>query len=181
MSMIARVCGLSDQADLPKQIRTIIQKADQAKRLLTPAELQAICLHSGISVTTPLQLQTTADALVAQARAELNRRFPDLCQPGGALHPQERAEACWRDCWNFLRVVIYAVAVGQRQFTDPGGMEALRELYRRMGVPIEAMRMALQSLQELCISTTPNASEQGLIGACFRHLLDNLNNSAVKS
>lgn len=178
---LSKVCGLGDQADLPNQTRNLIQQADQAKRPLTAEELRMICRASGIGIGLPLELQRKADSLVAQARAELNRQFPDLCQPGGALHPQDRADACWRDCWNFLRVVLYAIAAGQSQFTDFEGMVALRELYIRMDVPIKAMRIALQTLQELCIATTPSSSEQALVRACFDHLLDNLNNSAVKS
>ena len=178
---VSRVCGLGEQSGLPDQTRHLIHQADQAKRPLHAEELSVICHASGIGIALPLQLQEQADSLVAQARSVLDRQFPDLCQPGGALHPQDRAEACWRDCWNFLRVVVYAVAAGRSQFTDPEGMVALRELYVRMNVPIKAMRTAMQTLQELCIATTPQSSDQALVRACFDHLLDNLNNSAVKS
>ena len=177
----ARVCGLSEQPALPTQTRAIIKRADQAKRLLSRDELSLICQASGIGVETLHQLQADADNLVAQVCVELKGERPDLFQPGGALHSNERADACWRDCWNFLRVLLYAFAAGQSQFTDPQGMEALRELYLRMAVPMGAMRTALLRLRERFMEATSNSDEQALVGACFDHLLDNLNNSAVKS
>ena len=102
-------------------------------------------------------------------------------QLGGALHPQDRAEACWRDCWNFLRVVIYAVACNQSCFTNPSGMAALRELYRRMNVPIEGMNIALDRLKEHALEGVSRSNEQQLISHCFQHLRDQLNKTAVKS
>ena len=116
-----------------------------------------------------------------QARAQLLATQPHLVQPGGALHPQDRAEACWRDCWNFLRVIIYAVACNQSCFTNPSGMAALRELYRRMNVPIEGMNIALGQLKEKTLEGVSRSNDRQLIRDCFQHLHAELNKSAVKS
>ena len=178
---VSRVCGLGEQSGLPDQTRHLIQQADQAKRPLHAEELSVICHASGIGIALPLQLQEQADSLVAQARSVLDRQFPDLCQPGGALHPQDRAEACWRDCWNFLRVISYAIAAGHRSFTDPAGMEALRDLYTMLGVPIDGMVIALKELQHRAMDEASNPAQSSLVEACFEHLLQNLNKSAVKS
>ena len=102
-------------------------------------------------------------------------------QPGGALHPEDRAEACWRDCWNFLRVITYAVACNQSCFTNPSGMAALRELYRRMNVPIEGMNIALIQLKEKALEGVSRSNDRQLIDDCFQHLRDQLNKTAVKS
>jgi hypothetical protein len=106
---------------------------------------------------------------------------PQLTAPGGALHPEERAEACWRDCWHFLRVLIYAIASGRSAFTDPEGMTALRKLYDLKGVPIHGMTIALEELHHLTRKETHNPDQQRQISACFHHLMRNLNESAVKS
>ncbi len=177
----AQVQGLSSNQDLPQATRSILERADQAQRQLTNAELATICQASGIDQSLPGSLIQRSDQLVNQARAHLLATQPHLVKPGGALHPQDRAEACWRDCWNFLRVIIYAVACNQYCFTNPSGMAALRELYRRMNVPIEGMNIALAQLKKLALEGISRSNEQQLISDCFQHLRDQLNKTAVKS
>ena len=177
----AQVQGLSTNQDLPQTTRSILERADQAQRQLTPDELVTICQGSGTDDSLPGSLIQRSDQLVNQARGHLLETQPHLVQPGGALHPQERAEACWRDCWNFLRVIIYAVACNQSCFTNPSGMAALRELYRRMNVPIEGMNIALLQLKKLALEGVSRSNDRQLISDCFQHLRDQLNKTAVKS
>ena len=177
----AQVQGLSRNQDLPQATRRILEGADQAQRQLTNAELARICQISGIDQSLPGSLIQRSDQLVNQAREHLVKTQPHLVQPGGALHPQDRAEACWRDCWNFLRVIIYAVACNQSCFTNASGMAALRELYRRMNVPIEGMNIALVQLKELVLEGVSRSNDRQLISDCFQHLRDQLNKTAVKS
>ena len=177
----AQVQGLSINQDLPQTTRSILERADQDQRQLTTAELATICQVSGIDQSLPDSLIQRSDQLVNQARAHLIETQPDLVQLGGALHPQDRAEACWRDCWNFLRVIIYAVACNQSCFTNPSGMAALRELYRRMNVPIEGMNIALIQLKKLALEGVSRSNDRQLISDCFQHLRDQLNKTAVKS
>ena len=177
----AQVQGLSINQDLPQATRSILERADQAQRQLTSDELATICKASGIDESLPGSLIQQSDELVNQARGHLLETQPHLVQPGGALHPQDRAEACWRDCWNFLRVITYAVACNQSCFTNPSGMAALRELYSRMNVPIEGMNIALEQLKKLALEGVSRSNERLLIDACFQHLIDQLNKTAVKS
>ena len=177
----AQVQGLSGNQDLPQATRRILEGADQAQRQLTNAELARICQISGIDQSLPGSLIQRSDQLVNQARAHLIETQPHLVQPGGALHPEDRADACWRDCWNFLRVIIYAVACNQSCFTNPFGMAALRELYRRMNVPIEGMNIALIQLKKLALEGVSRSNDRQLISDCFQHLRDQLNKTAVKS
>ena len=177
----AQVQGLSLNQDLPQATRSIVERADQAQRQLTSDELTTICQVSGIDVSLADNLIQRSDQLVNQARAHLIATQPHLVQPGGALHPEDRAEACWRDCWNFLRVITYAVACNQSCFTNPSGMAALRELYRRMNVPIEGMNIALGQLKEKALEGVSRSNDRQLISDCFQHLRDQLNKTAVKS
>ena len=177
----AQVQGLSLNQDLPQATRSILERADQAQRQLTSDELTTICQVSGIDVSLADNLIQRSDQLVNQARAHLIATQPHLVQPGGALHPEDRAEACWRDCWNFLRVITYAVACNQSCFTNPSGMAALRELYRRMNVPIEGMNIALGQLKEKALEGVSRSNDRQLINDCFQHLRDQLNKTAVKS
>ena len=177
----AQVQGLSLNQDLPQATRSILERADQAQRQLSSDELTTICQVSGIDVSLADNLIQRSDQLVNQARAHLIATQPHLVQPGGALHPEDRAEACWRDCWNFLRVITYAVACNQSCFTNPSGMAALRELYRRMNVPIEGMNIALGQLKEKALERVSRSNDRQLINDCFQHLRDQLNKNAVKS
>ena len=177
----AQVQGLSLNQDLPHATRSILERADQAQRQLTSEELTTICQASGIDVSLADNLIQRSDQLVNQARAHLIATQPHLVQPGGTLHPEDRAEACWRDCWNFLRVITYAVACNQSCFTNPSGMAALRELYRRMNVPIEGMNIALGQLKEKALEGVSRSNDRQLINDCFQHLRDQLNKTAVKS
>ena len=177
----AQVQGLSLNQDLPHATRSILERADQAQRQLSSDELTTICQVSGIDVSLADNLIQRSDQLVNQARAHLIATQPHLVQPGGALHPEDRAEACWRDCWNFLRVITYAVACNQSCFTNPSGMAALRELYRRMNVPIEGMNIALGQLKEKALEGVSRSNDRQLINDCFQHLRDQLNKTAVKS
>ena len=177
----AQVQGLSINQELPQATRSILERADQAQRQLSSDELTMICQVSGIDGSLADHLIQRSDQLVNQARAHLLVTQPHLVQPGGALHPEDRAEACWRDCWNFLRVITYAVACNQSCFTNPSGMAALRELYRRMNVPIEGMNVALCQLKELALEGVSRPNDRQQVNDCFQHLHAELNKSAVKS
>ena len=177
----AQVQGLSTNRALPQATRTVIERADKDQRQLTADELANICQESGIDASLPGSLIQRSDHLVNLARGHLLKTQPHLVQPGGALHPQDRADACWRDCWNFLRVIIYAVACNHSTFTNPSGMEALRELYRRMNVPMAGMNIALEQLKQQALEGILPTSDRQLISDCFEHLCVELNKSAVKS
>ena len=177
----ARVQGLSEDLTLPEEVRATVGSADQAKRPLTPAELNQVCAISNADPQVAIQLQDRADALVEQARSHLLREQPQLVKPGGALHPTERAKACWRDCWQFFRVIIYAYVCGRPHFTDPQGMAALRQLYQRMNVPVLGLNIALKQLQGLTTAEIEDTDAQAALTATFEHLHAELNKSAVKT
>ena len=180
----ARVLDLQNNPDLPASIRQIIRTVDNEKRLMSTDEAQALCEWSGIQPGCIQLLQSEIDRLVQQARAKLLERDPSLMQPGGALHPTNRAEACWNDCWQFMRVLTIAVAIDHPQFTDPEGMQAMRDLYSLLGVPTEGLMIALQELKRLSLKAFDQlrwAHEGHVLAQAFDHLSNELNKSAVKS
>ena len=177
----AQVQGLSGDDSLHEEARQIIGAADQERRQLSQEELLSLCAASGQDAALPRRLQNHADDLVNQARCHLLEQQPQLVEPGGALFPSERADACWKDCWNFLRVIVYAMACKRSNFTNPTGMAALRELYQRMNVPTEGLNIALDQLKLLALEEISASSDQLLINACFQHLIEQLNKTAVKS
>ena len=181
----AQVLGLAQQPNLSKSIRQLLQQADQERRLLSSSEVQSLCQHSGVMAAPLQQLQGQAQPLVDQARHDLLEAQPHLVKPGGALYPEHRAEACWRDCFHFLRVCCYAVAVAEPKFTNPQGMAALGELYAALGVPVDGLLLALARLQELATksyghSSAPS-SDVELLDAAFCELRSQINACVVTS
>jgi len=178
---IAKVQGLSEDPTLDFQVRTAIKNADKEKRHLTQEEIRKICKISGTSTSEISLIQTKSKDLVTASKKGLLEEQPDLVKPGGALYPSERAEACWSDCWQFLRVINYAYACNKTKFTSPKGMAALRELYKKMGVPISGLSTALRYLEVLTTNEVGTAKGKAQLTNIFEHLTQELNISAIKT
>lgn len=143
----ARILGLPYDSALPERIRAIYKAADSESRPLSAMELEQICKFSGIDSDPILLLQEKTPLIVTEVKNRLLAEEPELIQLGGALYPDSRAQACWRDCWHFLRVAIYALAADRTAFTHPPGVQSLGELYRELDVPIASMARALSCLR----------------------------------
>ncbi len=156
----AKVFGLPSRSDLPQTVRSILVAADTERRLLDADEVRALCSVSGVEPNGLLSLQGQADSLVNEARQKLLIDQPELVRPGGALYPESRAEACWRDCYHFLRISFYAVAAGNSDLTDPEGMQGLRRLYEVLGVPIPGLLFALKTLRSLATDSYAEMAKQ---------------------
>ena len=177
----AKVQGLSEDLTLDFQVRTAIKNADEEKRHLTQEEIRAICKISGTSTSEISIIQAKSNDLVTASRKGLMEEQPDLVKPGGALYPSDRAEACWSDCWQFLRIINYAYACNKTKFTSPKGMAALRELYKKMGVPISGLSTALRYLEVLTTNEVGTAKGKAQLTNIFEHLMQELNIAAVKT
>ena len=148
LALQSKVCGLSQDLSLPENLRDLIDNADQNKRLLNDNEISLCCNWSGLATAPLIALQSQVSELVDQARADLLKEQPELVQPGGKLFPADRADACWRDCFHFLRVSIYGAALRRTAITDPNGMHSLAELYALLEVPVPALLLALDRLRQ---------------------------------
>jgi hypothetical protein len=177
----AQVLGIQNDPSLPADDRQILRVADQEKRALSAREVRQLCRTSTCDAQLIEHLQNQANHLVQQARELLIREQPHLVETGGALFPSERADACWRDCWNFLRVILYAVACRRTTFTNPEGMLCLRALYTHLGVPLEGLNIALKELKTLSVFEVANPVEAQLLNDAFDHLIEVLNKTAVKT
>ena len=145
----AQVCGLQNNPAVDDLSRSLIRIADQEKRMLTDVEIISICSHASTNPTAISSTIRNAAHYVDRCKQTLVTEQPQLFQEGGALHPVERSEACWRDCWNFLRVASYAMAVGTPQCTDTAGIRFVRQLYELMNVPVSGMNLALSALSQM--------------------------------
>ena len=173
----AQIFGLSDRQSLSTDLRAILANANSESRLLTEEEINCACHLSGVTPSPLIQLQTQVPDLVNKAREALLAQQPGLVRPGGALFPQERADACWRDCFHFLRISLYAVAAGESNFTDPSGLNAMEELYCILKVPVPALLIALTHLRDFaCEAYSQDGSnhDEYLLETALNHLIQKM-------
>lgn len=169
----AKVCGLDQDPTIALDLRQVIATANRDQRLLSTEELQRCCRWSGVDCAPLVSLQDLVPALVDRSRSALLSDEPDLVKPGGKLHPQERADACWRDCFHFLRVSIYGIALKRTEITDREGMVALAELYSLLDVPVPALLRALAHLRQNSMQTyagLSSADHAKALGETLEHI-----------
>lgn len=149
LAQAAQVCGLSKRGTIPPEVKAIVGNADADKRHLNMDELSIVCKLCATSEHAIRALIDDASNLVDGARRRLLNEQGNLVLPGGKLYPDYRAEACWRDCHQFHRVITYGVACNCSKITDSDGMESLRMLYKLVDVPVPALLFALKQLRSL--------------------------------
>ena len=175
----AQVCGLHHHPKINQQSRQLIKTADQEKRMLNSVEIESICTQAGTNQRAISLTTCEAANYVDRCKQTLQTRQGHLFEEGGALYPTERADACWRDCWNFLRVASYAMASDTPECTDAEGIQAVRQLYTLMNVPAVGMTLALQTLSQL---VTTDLQKEGLPreALCLEKAFTHLNNMLHK-
>ncbi|MCP9780735.1 MULTISPECIES: hypothetical protein [Cyanobium] len=173
LAKAAKVCGISNRNNLPEEAGVMIAKADTSKRFLSAEELKTICNCCNTSEDAIELLIAESKQVIDKARRQLLAQQPQLTLAGGELYPEPRAEACWRDCQQFLRVIIYGVACDCTEITDMAGMSALRQLYKEMEVPIPAMMYVLSRMRTLTTQLL-ETSGHGHEATCLNKAFDNL-------
>lgn len=166
--------GWSDRH--PPDIITLFQAADNGKHYLTDDELtQLKHLYPERSEDLAIvqMLRDRVVEIVDEARAGVLQRFPDILEPGGGLHPPERADACWRDFWQFLRCITYGIAGQQTQYTSESGLQHMRLLYEELHVPLDAMVMGLEGIKSASLKRVPPGQQAALV-PYFDHLTQQL-------
>jgi hypothetical protein len=121
------------QDTYPTAVIQCFQAADDAGRYLTDEDLQQIQpLVPETTVLIPVvqQLRDRVNDIVDEARSQVLETFPTLTQPGGGLYPPERADACWRDFWHFLRCITYGMAGQRIDYTSAEGLHYMQLLYQ---------------------------------------------------
>lgn len=128
----------------------IFQAADDAFRYLSDEDLLQIQTKSSDNselIPVAVLLRDRAAEIVDEAREQVLTTYPEIIQPGGGLYPPERAQACWRDFWHFLRCITYGIAGGHAEYTNPTGLHYMNLLYQELQVPLDAMLLGLKSIK----------------------------------
>ncbi len=153
------------------EVLQLFQAADDDRRYLTDSDLVAIDPINSSPVATFLRDQ--AAEIIDEARAEVLVQFPGITEPGGGLYPPERATACWRDFWQFLRCVTYGTAGQRSDYTSLTGLDYMNQLYRELQVPLPAMVVGMQALKSASLRRLENPES---VAVYFDRLITDLKN-----
>ncbi|MFM7438316.1 MAG: phycobilisome protein [Snowella sp.] len=171
---LARIMSFSPwKESYSDELIKIFQDADNESRYLTDedlANLVKLVPSLSPSLEQAQVLRDNASTLVAKAREQVLVHFPQIMELGGALYPPERAEACWRDFWHFLRCITYGVAGAKPQFTSPDGLKNMQLLYQELRVPLDAMIDGLEQLKLFSLQPFSD-EEQTQLTLYFDHLI----------
>jgi Phycobilisome protein len=169
------------QTSHPPEAIQIFQAADDSGKYLTDIELEQIkSLASNriAYINVAQNLRDRVSEIVDEAREQVLIQYPDITNPGGGLYPAERAAACWRDFWHFLRCITYGIAGQHTQFTSSEGLNYMKLLYEELNVPLEAMIVGLEGIKSASLKRC-EPSQKDAIAPYFDHLIAKM--SAFKS
>ncbi len=173
----ARIVSFATWQDrYTSEVLQIFQTADDQRLYLTDAELQQIATSHpdqalNIAVVTMLREQVVD--IVNEARSGVLAAFPKILEPGGGLYPADRADACWRDFWQFLRCITYGIAGQQADYLSADGLHYMNLLYQELQVPLDAMVVGLQGIKSAALRRL-DEDQQQLFGVYFDRLIQAL-------
>lgn len=173
----ARIVSFAQwQASHPTSAIEIFQAADNEGKYLTDSDFEQLKLLVPSHVTYIPVAQYLRDhvaEIVDEAREQVLATYPDITSPGGGLYPAERAAACWRDFWHFLRCITYGIAGQHSEYTSAEGLDYMEQLYKELQVPLDAMVVGLQGIKTASLKRCePN--QQSALAPYFDHLISKM-------
>jgi allophycocyanin alpha subunit len=115
-------------------------------------------------------LTQSRERIVKQSANELFQKRPDVVSPGGNAYGEEMTATCLRDMDYYLRLITYSVVAGDVTPIQEIGVIGVREMYRSLGTPIEAVAESVHAMKNVATSmmSGEDASE---VGAYFDYLI----------
>ncbi|AFZ22876.1 allophycocyanin alpha subunit apoprotein [Cylindrospermum stagnale PCC 7417] len=143
-----------------------IVNADAEARYLSPGELDRIKSFVGSGERRLRIAQVLTDnreRLVKQAGDQLFQKRPDVVSPGGNAYGQELTATCLRDLDYYLRLVTYGIVAGDVTPIEEIGIVGVREMYRSLGTPIEAVAEGVRAIKNVAtgLLSVEDAAEAG--------------------
>jgi allophycocyanin alpha subunit len=143
-----------------------IVNADAEARYLSPGELDRIksFVTSGSRRLTIAQTLTESrERIVKQAGDRLFQKRPDVVSPGGNAYGEEMTATCLRDMDYYLRLVTYGVVAGDVTPIEEIGLVGVREMYKSLGTPIDAIAQSVREMKEVAsgMMSPDDAAEAG--------------------
>ncbi|MFB8792078.1 MAG: allophycocyanin subunit alpha [Potamolinea sp.] len=143
-----------------------IVNADAEARYLSPGELDRIksFVTSGDRRLRIAQTLTDSrERIVKQAGDSLFQKRPDVVSPGGNAYGEEMTATCLRDLDYYLRLITYGVVSGDVTPIEEIGLVGVREMYKSLGTPIDAVAEGVRAMKNAAVSmmSGEDASEAG--------------------
>ena len=164
------------QSTHPEEAIGRFQAADDQGRYLTDEDLQQIqqlVPGNRVFISVTQGLRDRVKEIVDEARTHVLTTFPHITQPGGGLYPPERADACWRDFWHFLRCITYGIAGQHTDYTSAEGLHYMQLLYQELQVPLDAMVVGLEGIKAASLKRV-ELEQQETLAPYFDHLIEQL-------
>jgi hypothetical protein len=173
----ARIVSFTTWRDThPAEVIQCFQSADDRGCYLTDEDLQQIqqrLPQTAAFIPVAQRLRDRANEIVDEARTQVLTTFPNITQPGGGLYPTERADACWRDFWHFLRCITYGIAGHRTDYTSPEGLHYMNLLYQELQVPLDAMVVGLEGIEAASLKRV-EPEQQASLAPYFERLIEQL-------
>ncbi|MBD2682921.1 MULTISPECIES: allophycocyanin [Nostoc] len=157
-------------------ITKIILNADAEVRYLTPGELEQIDIFVKTSqrrLQLVQALTQSRDRIIKQAGKQLFQRFPYLVTPGGNAYGENMTATCLRDMDYYLRLITYSVAAGDITPIQEIGIVGVRQMYKSLGTPIDAVAESVRAMKNITTSML-SGEDASVVSTYFDYLITNL-------
>ncbi|WP_392534769.1 allophycocyanin [Nostoc sp. C117] len=157
-------------------ITKMIVNADDEVRYLSPGELEQIKMFVTSSerrLRVVQALTLSRDRIIKEAGKELFQKRPNLVAPGGNAYGKDMTATCLRDMDYYLRLITYSVAAGDTTPIEEIGVVGVRQMYRSLGTPIEAVAQSVLAMKNIAISML-SGEDAGEVGSYFDYLINAL-------
>jgi allophycocyanin alpha subunit len=157
-------------------IKKLIVNADAESRYLTPGEMDQIkdfVMSGDRRLRLIKALTDSRERIVKQGASQLFQRRPSIVSPGGNAYGEKMTATCLRDMDYYLRLITYSVAAGETTPLEEIGLIGVRQMYKSLGTPIDAVAEGVLAMKNLTTSlmSGEDASE---VGIYFDYLISGL-------
>lgn len=154
-------------------IKKLIVNADAESRYLSPGEMDQIkgFVMSGDRRLRLVRILTEGrDRTIKQAANQLFQRRPNLVSPGGNAYGEDMTATCLRDMDYYLRLITYSVAAGETTPIEEIGVVGVREMYRSLGTPIDAVAESVRAMKD-ATTTMMSGEDASEVSVYFDYLI----------
>jgi allophycocyanin alpha subunit len=97
-------------------------------------------------------LSESRERIVKSAGDQLFQKRPDIVSPGGNAYGEEMTATCLRDLDYYLRLITYGIVAGDITPIEEIGIVGVREMYKSLGTPIEAVAEGVRAMKSAASS-----------------------------
>ena len=150
-----------------------IATADREVRYLSKGELDSIDLFFRAGPQR-LRIVSILNSNVGEIVEQGTQRFWQRC-PITPSHSDNHTfqSSCLRDQAWFIRLISYAVAVGDVDPLEASGVKGAKEMYRSLGVPLRNLAECMRSLKEVTLEML-SIEDAAEVGPYFDYLIAGL-------